>query len=607
MRNHSFFCLEESIYNIMKRNIKNIQEIKGTAWYGWRDGKSVDHQEEMEDNQFLQIVKRIVLGESYERLADLEEPDYIGDRKKFIANYTKLFGITFDDLMLDADGLVHVIYWAAMDNYDDIKEGKINTFEQLTLRPLLTFDVDMKSEETEYVDYQWTVKGVKGYSEDDVLMIISENEDGMYDWWEYDGQEEFSREVVDSGERSDWGVEKIRKVGSSARMDPDLGAIKNLQEHWWEEETMDKWSLLEKDMREAMDKIIEDHKPNWGNDQYNVMGAIEEIMENLFQKVPIRESFMSDPQVAKYFENKDILKYLKGKDRELVSDAVEILRSWGRYNPIMTDLSPFLTDARENLKGEYAREVLQWATENESFPPDYDQFFEELDREEVTWLWENGQDIRDALTRSAILMTEDTDRGYSMDVLNKIFKEFASRAYRFILTGEWLEDAQARRNADPDQDAMDAIMVDAPDGLREYYEERDGVKYWSSDYVDMETDNKEDYLTELFTKLHYNLMHDEETWATDGNDHDLLYLLTQEMDDIIQDLEYNQEHKTADKLEKIVSPLWDYEDEIKEAMDKHRKILLKVIQDLKDLVKIYGIKGIPRDIKYRTPGQGREL
>ena len=74
------------------------------------------------------------------------------------------------------------------------------------------------------------------------------------------------------------------------------------------------------------------------------------------------------------------------------------------------------------------------------------------------------------------------------------------------------------------------------------------------------------------------------------HDHDLLYLLTQEMDDIIQDLEYNQEHKTADKLEKIVSPLWNYEDEIKEVMDKHRKILIKVVQDLKDLVKVYGIK-----------------
>jgi len=261
----------------------------------------------------------------------------------------------------------------------------------------------------------------------------------------------------------------------------------------------------------------------------------------------------------------------------------------------MTDLSPFLTDARENLKGEYAREILQWATENESFPPDYEQFFEDLDREEVTWLWENAQDIRDALTRSAILMADDTDGGRSMDVLNKVFKQFASKAYRFILTGEWLEQAQTRRNSDPDQDAMDAIMVDAPDGLREQWEDN----VWSSEYLDMETDNKEDYLTELFSKLHYHLMHDEQIWANEGNDHDLLYLLNQEMDDIIEDLEHNQEHKTADKLEKIVSPLWDYENEIRDAMDKHRSILMKVVQDLKDLMKIYGVRGLPKDLKYR--------
>ena len=581
----------------MKKYKKNIQEIKGTSWYGWKDGKSEHQQEEMDDNQFFQIVKRVVSSGAYKELMGLREPSYMEDRANLIGKYSKLFGVKGNDFMPDPDGLQHAIYWAAVDNYDDIEEGKITNFEELKLRPLKTFDVDMKSDETEFVDYRWTVKGIKGYDANDVGIVVSENEDGIYDWWEYEGDEGFSREVGDS-DRQDWGYEDIREVGSS----PAKLIVKNkqLQENWWEEETMDKWSLLEKDMREAMDKIIEDHKPNWGNDQYNVMGAIEEIMENLFQKVQIRESFMSDPQVAKYFENRNILKYLKGKDRELVSDAVEMLRGWGRYNPIMTDLSPFLTDTRENLKGEYAREVLQWATENESFPPDYDQFFEELDREEVTWLWENGQDIRDALTRSAILMADDTDRGYSMDVLNKIFKQFASKAYRFILTGEWLEQAQTRRNTDPDQDAMDAIMVDAPDGLTEQYEEIDGEKFWSSDYLDLETDNKEDYLTELFTKLHYNLMHDEETWATDGNDHDLLYLLTQEMDDIIQDLEYNQEHKTADKLEKIVSPLWNYEDEIKEVMDKHRKILIKVVQDLKDLVKVYGIKGIPRDMKYRS-------
>jgi len=577
----------------MKKNIKNIQEIKGTSWYGWKDGKSEHQQEEMDDNQFFQIVKRIVSSGDYKELMGLREPSYMEDRANLIGKHSKLFGVRGNEFMPDADGLQHAIYWAAMDNYDDIEEGKITTFEELKLRPLKTFDVDMKSDETEFVDYRWTVKGIKGYDANDVGLVVSENEDGIYDWWEYEGDPGFSREVGDN-DRQDWGYEEIREVGSSPSK-PDIVKNRQLQENWWEEETMDKWSLLEKDMREAMDKIIEDHKPNWGNDQYNVMGAIEEIMENLFQKVQIRESFMSDPKVAKYFENKDILKYLKGKDRELVSDAVEILRSWGRYNPIMTDLSPFLTDARENLKGEYAREILDWATENESFPPDYDQFFEDLEREEVTWLWENAQDIRDALTRSAILMADDTDGGYSMDVLNKVFKQFASKAYRFILTGEWLEQAQTRRNSDPDQDAMDAIMVDAPDGLREQWEDN----VWSSEYLDMETDNKEDYLTELFSKLHYHLMHDEQIWANEGNDHDLLYLLNQEMDDIIQDLEHNQEHKTADKLEKIVSPLWDYENEIRDAMDKHRSILMKVVQDLKDLMKIYGVRGLPKDLKYR--------
>ena len=55
-----------------------------------------------------------------------------------------------------------------------------------------------------------------------------------------------------------------------------------------EEEKTDKWGSLEMDIRKSMDKIIENHKSNWGDDQYNVMGAIEEIMEGLFQKVQIR-------------------------------------------------------------------------------------------------------------------------------------------------------------------------------------------------------------------------------------------------------------------------------------------------------------------------------
>ena len=34
-----------------------------------------------------------------------------------------------------------------------------------------------------------------------------------------------------------------------------------------------------------VDKIIDKHKSSWGNDQYAVIGAIEQIFEGMFAKV----------------------------------------------------------------------------------------------------------------------------------------------------------------------------------------------------------------------------------------------------------------------------------------------------------------------------------
>ena len=59
----------------------------------------------------------------------------------------------------------------------------------------------------------------------------------------------------------------------------------NEDDNWWENEGPDKWGLLEKDLRFVVDKIIDKHKTNWGNDQYAVIGAIEQIFEGMFTKV----------------------------------------------------------------------------------------------------------------------------------------------------------------------------------------------------------------------------------------------------------------------------------------------------------------------------------
>lgn len=64
------------------------------------------------------------------------------------------------------------------------------------------------------------------------------------------------------------------------------GIVNNhLKEDYWQPSDDEKWSLLEKDLRFVVDKIIDKHKSNWGNDQYAVIGAIEEIFEGMFARV----------------------------------------------------------------------------------------------------------------------------------------------------------------------------------------------------------------------------------------------------------------------------------------------------------------------------------
>ena len=58
-----------------------------------------------------------------------------------------------------------------------------------------------------------------------------------------------------------------------------------LKEDYWQPEDDEKWNLLEKDLRFVVEKIIDKHKSNWGDDQYAVIGAMEEIFQGMFAKV----------------------------------------------------------------------------------------------------------------------------------------------------------------------------------------------------------------------------------------------------------------------------------------------------------------------------------
>lgn len=57
------------------------------------------------------------------------------------------------------------------------------------------------------------------------------------------------------------------------------------EEYYHENYTPDKWDLLEHDLRKYVEKLISDHRNNFNNDQYEVINAIEEIMEGMFARV----------------------------------------------------------------------------------------------------------------------------------------------------------------------------------------------------------------------------------------------------------------------------------------------------------------------------------
>ena len=59
----------------------------------------------------------------------------------------------------------------------------------------------------------------------------------------------------------------------------------HLQEHSWRPDDDNKWNLLEKVLRFVVYKIIDKHKSNWGDDQYAVISAMEEIFHGMFAKV----------------------------------------------------------------------------------------------------------------------------------------------------------------------------------------------------------------------------------------------------------------------------------------------------------------------------------
>jgi hypothetical protein len=128
------------------------------------------------------------------------------DRAAEMSEVLKLFGIN-----PWYSALVNKIFWAAYDNKDAIDMGTAKSFDDLVFRPLKKYKVTCEENWSEYVWYQW-VPEVEAYSENDATQIVYADEDGYYQYWEWEGQPGFSKDYGDSdGEGKE--VVKVEEIG----------------------------------------------------------------------------------------------------------------------------------------------------------------------------------------------------------------------------------------------------------------------------------------------------------------------------------------------------------------------------------------------------------
>jgi hypothetical protein len=120
-------------------------------------------------------------------------------------------------------------------------------------------------------------------------------------------------------------------------------------------------------------------------------------------------------------------------ERKIIVKYIEQLRRWGKYNTITTDLSPFLLDGRSTLESELTSEIMDYLKETQKFPVDMDDFIE-TQPEEIQYIWNNSQTVRDLMVTLTLRFLENNDLDADIDEVNKHFIKLGRQVYKIILT-----------------------------------------------------------------------------------------------------------------------------------------------------------------------------
>ena len=142
---------------------------------------------------------------------------------------------------------------------------------------------------------------------------------------------------------------------------------------------------------------------------------------------------------------REILKHLSGSDKQEIAKWFNILRNWGKYNMLTTNLTPYFTDAKNVLRQELAPEILN-AMDEEGEDFDYETFLEER-YPQVKYIHDNSQKMRDMMTRLTISYMQENNEPMTNSNVDRHFNKLALKAYTTIMKSPYF-DRELNRSED---------------------------------------------------------------------------------------------------------------------------------------------------------------
>tara|TARA_R100000664_G_C2758398_1_gene147227 strand:+ start:2812 stop:4269 length:1458 start_codon:yes stop_codon:yes gene_type:complete len=219
-----------------------------------KDGEMPKLTRQVEKNIFLKVLRHVVREFPKSWFSEHAQDDTEPLVDKITQDFDKIFKLYgLKTGYAEPGSMPAKIFYAALDNYEDISSGRDINLNELILRPLKTWDIQLNESWREHVNYMWTVT-LQGYNENDVRAEVSSNQDGEYDWWEWDHlpQADFEKEVYDS-DRDGIEIDSIKEINKDSPTDTVPGMVireskedlvsglKTILKKWKESRTENRW------------------------------------------------------------------------------------------------------------------------------------------------------------------------------------------------------------------------------------------------------------------------------------------------------------------------------------------------------------------------------